>query len=131
MKNSVLMALIVMGILGIIFFSLPRNNCDDPIDPQLKVLSDRAEQGDIRAISALYDYNKLKGIEPLEEYWALEGALQGDSRLRREYVDIFKKRFNAEQKQRIIEVIKEQGKMRGAACLMFYLTDGKNHQALC
>lgn len=131
MKNIAFMALIVSGILVGIFFLLPKNNCDDPIDPQLKTLSNRAEQGDIIAISALYNYYKDKKIEAFEDYWALNGALQGDIGLTRKYVDIFKNRFNAEEKQRIIEVIKEQERMPGAACLMFYLNDEKNHQTLC
>jgi hypothetical protein len=130
-RNIGLMASIVIGGVGIAFFLLPINNCDDPFAPQLKILSDRAGLGDITAILALYEYNKSKGIKPLEEYWALEGALQGDIRLRREYVNIFKTRLNAEEKKQIIEVVKGQGKMQGAACLMFYLTEAKDRQAVC
>ena len=123
--------LVIALILGIIFFLLPKNSCDDSIDPQLKLLSKRADSGDTKAIATLYSLNKSRGIDALAEYWALKGALQGDVYLRKEYVFLFNKRFSPEEKQRSIEVVKTEGAMPGAKCLMAFLIEDKDQQRVC
>ncbi|MBC3915986.1 hypothetical protein H8L32_00685 [Undibacterium sp. CY18W] len=130
-RKNILITGVAATILTLVFFLLPQNNCDDTQDPQILALIKRAETGDLQAISALYAYDKERGVEPLAEYWALQGALLGDARLRGKYVEIFKTKFGSEQQSNIMEMLKDKASMPGTVCLIAFLTDNKNQQATC
>lgn len=95
-------------VLGGAFLALPRSNCDDELDPQIARLTDRAHEGELEAIAALYALNRQRGVAPLEEYWALRGAMTGDSWFQNEYVALFKSRFTDNERGRVIKSIEAQ-----------------------
>lgn len=131
-RNYFIILLLIMLVLSGAFFLLPKSNCDDEPDPQLERLIDRAYSGEIEAVAALYRINKQKRIDPLEEYWALKGALLGDAGIQKEYVTIFQSRLNATEQQRVIKSIEAEIKMPGALCLLEMIrSDTTTKQSFC
>lgn len=119
MKRNVYIILPLIALaFGGAFFLLPKSNCEDEPDPQIEKLLERVDKGELEAIAALYRLNKQKGITPLEEYWALKGALLGDSGFQKVYVTLFKSRMNPTEQQRVINSIDSGRESSGAACLL-------------
>ncbi|MFZ6723728.1 hypothetical protein [Undibacterium sp. Ji49W] len=125
------LSLCALATLTGLFFLLPQSHGDeDFVDPQIKLMQQKADDGDLPSISALYQYEKNRGIVALEEYWALQGALLGDTALRQVYIDFFNQ-FDAQQKQRILEIIREHQDKPGADCLLASLENAKNKLSIC
>jgi len=118
LRTILIVTITVFAVLVGLFFLLPKTNCCDESDLQLEELTNRAVAGQLDAITMLYERAKREGVEPSEEYWALEGALRGDQRLRRAYVEMFKTRADSERQQRLLRIIKERSAMPGAPCLL-------------
>ena len=123
--------IIVPVFLAAVFFLLPKTNCCDDADPELEALTTRAGAGQLDAINMLYQRAKVEGVQPMEEHWALEGALHGDKRLREVYVEIFKTRVDADRKQRLLTVITGRAEMPGAPCLIATLSEASSASAAC
>lgn len=124
--------LIVPALLAAAFFSLPRHNCCDDADPELEALTPRAMAGDLGAIKALYQRAKTEGVQPMEEHWAMEGALRGDKALREAYVEVFHARImDADRKQRLLAAMKDRSEMPGATCLLAMLGGASSAGAAC
>ena len=114
-----------------VFFLLPKTNCCDDADPKLEMLTTRAGAGQLDAINELYQRAKAEGVQPMEEHWALEGALHGDKRLREVYVEIFKTRIDADRKKRLLAAINGRTEMPGAPCLIATLSEASSVSAVC
>lgn len=129
-KRKAAIAIGMIAVVGL-FFLLPKHKCgDEENDPVYSMLIARAKVGDRLAIAKLYAYDKKRNIQPFVEYWAFEGALQGDDALRREYVALFRKQTSEEQ-QRDLEIIKRELAKPGAPCLFAVLTNDKQQQTVC
>ena len=132
-RNVYIILLLIALVFSGVFFLLPKSNCDDESDPQIEKLLERADKGELEAIAALYRFNKQKGITPLEEYWALKGALLGDSGFQKEYVTLFKSRMNPTEQRRVINSIDSERESPGAECLIQMLRssnkEGCNEEA--
>ena len=120
----VLVAFTLCGIYSL----LPTAHCCDDDDTEREALTKRAEAGQLDAINLLYQRAKAESVAPLEEYWALEGALQGDKKLCGAYVEIFKTRIEKERKKRLLGMIAEHSARPGAACLLKKLKEESSTQ---
>jgi len=123
MKNKINLVIakcaIAILLLAGIFLLLPRTkNCCDKFDPHLEKLNDRAYAGEIDAIRTLYNSAKRDGVKPMEELWAMRGALAGDAGLRTAYIEIFRTRIDIERQNRLLSSFREQISMPGAPCLL-------------
>lgn len=123
--------LILMFCLIGIFFLLPKHNCCDDPNPELEALTTRAFAGELDAINELYQRAKIEGVEPNEEYWALEGALKGDKKLHRAYVKIYKTRVSADRKQQLLESVVARSDMPGAPCLIEMMNEVLPSSSAC
>lgn len=129
--RSFLSLLIIMLLLAAALFSLPKKSCCDDADPELEALTARAMAGELDAIKVLYQRAKTEGVQPMEEYWAMEGALRGDKALRDAYVKIFHSRMDADRKQRLLAAMKDRSAMPGATCLLAMLSEASPAGAAC
>lgn len=121
-----------LALLVGLFFLLPKTkNCCDEFDPELERLIVRGHAGELDAIKSLYEQANKDGVKPMEELWALEGALAGDKALRVVYVEIFKTQIDAERQQRLLSSIKERSTMPGAPCLIATLSEASSASAAC
>lgn len=125
-----LLVILPMFLAGV-FFLLPKTNCCDDADPELEALTSRAVAGQLDAINVLYQRAKAEGVQPMEEHWALEGALQGDKSLRRAYVEMFKTRIDADRQQRLLAGISRRAEMPGAPCLIATLNETSTVSSVC
>ena len=121
-----------LALLVGLFFLLPKTkNCCDEFDPEFEKLIVRGHAGELDAIKTLYEQAKKDGVKPMEELWALEGALAGDKALRVVYVEIFKTQIDAERQQRLLSSIKERSTMPGAPCLLESLGVLSSNRSAC
>lgn len=117
-------ASVLLGITGI-FFLLPKTNCCDERDWILEEMTSRASAGDLPSIRYLYARARTEKVPPQEEYWALEGALQGDRSLRLAYSGIFNTIYTDERKQWMINHIRQnRSNLPGSHCLVVLLESG-------
>lgn len=122
---------VIPVFLVVAFLLLPKRNCCDDADPELEALTTRAMAGQLDAINALYQRAKADGVQPMEEHWALEGALQGDKSLRQTYAQMFKTGIDADRKKRILKSISERTEMPGTSCLLATLNDASSADSVC
>lgn len=109
---------------------LPRASCCETAEPLSDKLNAEAANGNLAAISALYVQAKSDGVRPMEEHWALEGALRGDGALRSAFAGYFKSMDPARQ-QRVLGQIREKLTMAGAPCLLQSLGDASIAGVAC
>src|ERR1035437_1496736 len=84
-------------LLGLVSCSC---NCEDD-NPELRGLNDRAEQGDVKAIVALYNrYSNVEKIPTLADYWLFRGAIAGEPVLRKKYVTDYRNSYLPEIRTR-------------------------------
>lgn len=121
----------VLALFTSLFFVLPKTNCCDELDPQVEELTNRATAGQLDAITTLYERAKKAGVEPNQEYWALEGALRGDRALRLAYIEMFKTRIDPDRQQRLLTIIKERSAMPGTPCLLESLEMSSPINSVC
>ena len=127
-RSPFFLLILIVALLSSIYFLLPTAHCCDDDDTELETLTERAEAGQLDAINLLYQRAKAESVAPLEEYWALEGALQGDTNLCGAYVEIFKTRIEKERKERLLGMIAENSARPGAACLLKKLKEESSTQ---
>ena len=129
-KNTIVISSIIL--LGIIFvkYALPTTQCDDDESNKITAIITSADNGDLPSIEAMYFYNKALRIEPLEEYWALQGALNGSAQLSIEYVSIFNTRFNVKYRVATLDKLKQEENSPNADCLIAKL-EGSSKAKQC
>lgn len=124
-------SIVALVLLTGVFFVLPQTNCCGESDSQLEQLTDRASAGQLDAIATLYERARKDGVVPMEEHWALEGALRGDKALRVAYGEIFRSRIDADRQKRLLSLIKERSAMPGASCLLESLSEPSSDSSTC
>ncbi|MBS4098810.1 MAG: hypothetical protein KGZ83_18465 [Sulfuricella sp.] len=131
LKSKLLIGLALVGFVLLATNFLPKQKCGDEPDPEYTNLMYRAESGDVLAISTLYRHDKARNIRDLEEYWALKGAIKGDTELRNEFVKAFATRFGAErQKQTVVYLLNEKSTPE-IECLLALLKNSSNSESTC
>lgn len=72
----------------------------------LSQLMEKAESGDIESIRLLYREATDSGMKPMQEHWALKGALAGDP----QFLGVYSEYFVAmppERRERVLSALKE------------------------
>lgn len=116
-SRSFLFAGAIFLVLVAAFFLLPKGGCCEKDNPSLDATMVSAGKGDIDAIRKLYEIAKVEKVRPMEEHWALQGAMKGDRNLRLAYSELFAQ-MDQERQRRVLAQIKEQPTLAGAACVL-------------
>ena len=109
---------IPVALLAGFLIWLPKPKCGEYIDPSVKLLMEQAKLHDRLAINTLWSKSRADGVQALEEYWALKGALLNDSALLDEYVSLVSVRYDLERTSRVISNIKLEPDSPGKLCLL-------------
>jgi hypothetical protein len=116
-KKSLIAACIVAAafLLGVLAV-LVNEDCCEKDDPERTALMSAAFNGDVKAIRVLYDEAKSSGVRPMEEHWAMEGALRGDHALQLAYRELFSQ-MEANRRAAVLQGIANRRATPGADCL--------------
>jgi hypothetical protein len=107
------------------------HNCGDD-DPALTAVVNKASQGDIVAIAALYErYSTYEKIPPLADYWLFRGAVAGDPELRRKHVAVYRTSYSPERRVRELEVLRTEPQTPQVLCLISALNNSEGQSNAC
>jgi hypothetical protein len=129
-RKVVLFLLVGCLAFAAMFFMLPKSSCCED-DAQLERLTDAAAAGDLDAIEALYMKAERDGVQPMQEHWALEGALRGDRNMRMAYVELFNSRIEPARQQSVLAAIQNSPHMPGTSCLLVQLVGTASAASEC